>query len=144
MFSMFAYTGNGVGGIENSFRDEMLAFSDDARIYIKEVPDFLKDSQVVRTAKSDSAYWANDYIVATAGRDLDLYVAHDRNAPVPVWLKEYKKTGDKVKLNRGTLLLYTKRLAKDESLRIPGNADQAKGKKSNLNMILFCNPAAEK
>ena len=144
MFSMFAYTGNGLGGIENSFSAEMLAFSDDARIFIKEIPDFLKDSQVIRTAKGDSAYWANDYIVATAGQELDLYVAHDRKAPVPEWLKEYKKTGDKVKLNRGTLLLYTKRLAKDESLRIPGNADQGKGKKSNLNMILFCKPVADK
>ncbi len=144
MFSMFAYTGNGLGGIENSFSAEMLAFSDDARIFIKEIPEFLKDSQVIRTAKGDSAYWANDYIVATAGQELDLYVAHDRKAPVPEWLKEYKKTGDKVKLNRGTLLLYTKRLAKDESLRIPGNADQGKGKKSNLNMILFCKPVADK
>ena len=144
MFSMFAYTGNGVGGMENSFREEMLAFSDDARIYIKELPEFLKDSQVIRTAKIDSAYWANDYIVATAGRELDLYVAHDPRTPVPGWLKEYKKTGDKVKLNRGKLVLYKKRLAKDENLRIPGSADQARGKKTNLNMILFCKPVIEK
>jgi beta-galactosidase len=130
--------------MENPFRPEMLAFSDDARIFIKEIPDFLKDSRVIWTAKADSAYWANDYIVATAGQEMDLFVAHDRKTAAPEWLKEYKKTKDKVKLNRGTMLLYTKRLAKDESLRIPGSAAQGKGKKTSLNMILFCKPVSEK
>ena len=127
-----------------SYQHEMLPYSDEARIYIKEVPNYLKDSQVIRTAKNDSAYWANDYIVATAGRDLEFFVAHDPKAPLPSWLREYRKTGDEVQLNRGTLQLYTKRLTKSESLQIPGNADQAKGRESHLNMILFCKPVAEK
>jgi beta-galactosidase len=140
MFSMFAYTGTGAGGMEAPFRDEMLPYSDDARIYIKEVPEFLRDSRVVRTADSDSTYWAADYIVATAGKDLELYVAHDPKVPLPTWLKDFRKTGDKVSLNRGTLVLYQKRLSKDEGLRIPGNADQGKGVPRSRNIILFTKP----
>lgn len=140
MFSMFAYTGTGVGGLEAPYRHEMPPYSDEARIYIAEVPDYLSDSHVIRTAKNDSAYWAADYIVATADQALDLYVAHDAKAPVPGWLGGYKKTGDRVKLNRGTLLVYKKRLARNEEIRITGNADQGEGKSSHLNMILFCKP----
>ena len=142
MFSMFAYTGTGAGGLEDTYQHEMLAYSDDARINIAEVPDYLKDSQVIRTALGDSSYWAADYIVATAGRDLDIYVAHDPKVPTPDWLKEYEKTDDKVKLNRGPLQLYKKHLSKDEGLRITGNADQGKSKKRSWNIILFCKPAA--
>lgn len=144
LFSMFAYTGNGPGGMEDAWQHEMLAYSDDAVVHIAEVPDYLKDSQVIRTAKEDTAYWANDYIVATAGEDLELYVAHDPKVPLPQWLKDYEKTGDKVKLNRGVLDLYKTRLAKDEGLQISGNADQGKSKKRSFNIILFCKPAAEK
>jgi hypothetical protein len=53
------------------------------REFIKEVPEFLKDSTVIRTAKADAGYWAADYIQATAGKELDLYVAHDQKAEVP-------------------------------------------------------------
>ncbi|MFG0253869.1 MAG: sugar-binding domain-containing protein [Rhodopirellula sp. JB053] len=140
MFSMFAYTGDGVGGMETAFREEMIPYSDEARIYIKEAPKYLHDSTVIRTAKNDSDYWANDYIVATAGRELDFYVAHDVKAPVPSWLSSYEKLGDRVKLNRGTLDLYVKRLVKDEAIKISGNADQSLGKSSHLNLILFCKP----
>ena len=142
MFSMFAYTGIGAGGMEDPYRDEMLAYSDDARVFIQEIPEYLRDSRVVRTAQSDSAYWAADYIVATAGKDLDLYVARDPKVPVPTWLKDFRKTGDKVKLNRGTMLLYQKRLSKDEGLRIPGNADQGKAVPRSRNIILFSKSAA--
>lgn len=130
--------------MEDAWQHEMLAYSDDAVVHIAEVPDYLKDSQVIRTAKEDTAYWANDYIVATAGEDLELYVAHDPKVPLPQWLKDYEKTGDKVKLNRGVLDLYKTRLAKDEGLQISGNADQGKSKKRSFNIILFCKPAAEK
>jgi beta-galactosidase len=143
MFSMFAYTGTGPGGMEDPWQHEMLAYSDDARINIAEVPDYLKDSRVIRTALGDHAYWAADYIVATAGQDLDLYVAHDPKVPLPEWLEDYQKTGDVVKLNRGKMQLYTKRLAKDEGLRIPGNADQGKAKKRSWNIILFSKPVSE-
>lgn len=142
MFSTFAYTGDGVGGMEDPLSNEMLAYSDDARILVKSVPEMLDGTRVIRTANGDSAYWANDYIVATAAKDLDFFVAHDPKVPTPDWLKEYTKTGEKVALNRGSLTLYKKRLAKDESLRIPGNADQGKGRKSAWNMILFCKPAS--
>lgn len=142
-FSMFTYTGTGSGGNELSFSPEMLAFTDDARIFIKEVPDFLTDSTVVRTAKSDAGYWAADYIAATAGKEMDLYVAHDQKAPLPQWLKSFRKMKDKVRLNRGTMNVFTKRLKVDEALRISGNVDQGK-KTPKLNLILFCKPAAGK
>ncbi|EMI57278.1 glycoside hydrolase family 2 sugar binding protein [Rhodopirellula sallentina SM41] len=142
MFSMFAYTGEGAGGQETQYQHEMLPYSDEARIYIKEAPSYLHESRVIRTAKNDSDYWANDYIVASAAREMEFFVAHDVKAPVPEWLSSYRKTGDKVKLNRGTLALYVKRLAKDEAIKISGNADQAKGKGSHLNMILFCKPVS--
>ena len=138
-FSMFAYTGTGLGGQEVPFSPEMLAFSDDARVFIKEVPEFLKDSTVIRTAKADAGYWAADYIQATAGKELDLYVAHDQKAKVPEWLQSFKKTKDKVRLNRGTMKVYMKRMKAEEALRISGNVDQGK-KAPRLNLILFCKP----
>jgi beta-galactosidase len=143
MFSMFAYTGTGLGGLEDEYRQEMLAFTDDARIFIKEVPQHLRDSVVIRTAKSDAAYWAADYIVATAAKELDLYVARDSKLPEPEWLKAFRKTDDTVTLNRGKLAVHTKRLAQGESLRISGNIDQAAAKRARLNMILFCKPIHE-
>ena len=117
----------------------MLAFTDDARVFIKEVPEYLNDSTVIRTAKSDAGYWAADYIQATAGKELDLYVAHDQKAEVPEWLKSFKKIKDKVKLNRGTMKVYMKRMKADQALRISGNVDQGK-KAPRLNLILFCKP----
>lgn len=145
MFSTFAYTGNGVGDEETPIQFEMLAYSDDARIYIKSVPTSLEGTQVIRTASADAAYWANDYIVATAAREIELFVAHSPKVPTPTWLEEeYEKTDDKVQLSLGgSLTLYKRRLAKDESLRIPGNADQGKGKKGSQNIILFCKPVSQ-
>lgn len=144
MFSTFAYTGTGFGGTEDPIAEEMLAYTDDARIYIQSPPSVLDGSTVIRTAMADSAYWANDYIVATANRSLDLYVAHSPKVPTPPWLSgEYEKIDAKVKLSQGgSLDLYKKRLAKDESLRIPGNADQGKGNKRLPNIVLFAKPAS--
>lgn len=141
LFSTFAYTGNGVGGAEVPFSSEMLAYTDDARIFIQSVPSTHEGMIVIRTASADSAYWANDYIVATAAKPMQFYVAHDPKVPTPEWLGEYQKTNQKVTLNRGGgLVLYTKKLAKDESLRIPGNAPQGKGRKTSNNLILFAKP----
>ncbi len=142
MFSTFAYTGVGTGGMQNPLSPEMLAYSDDARIFLKTIPDILNETFVIRTASLDAAYWANDYIVATAARDIDFFVAHDPKVPMPGWLKEYQKLDATLLLNRGKLKLYKKRLKKDEVLRIPGNADQGKGIKRSKNIIMFCRPAA--
>ncbi len=137
MFSTFAYTGNGAGGVEDIPKVNALAYSDDALLYLKKIPKSLAGARIIRTANGDRNYWANDYIVATAARDLDLYVAHDSKAPLPKWLKSYRKTGDRVVVNGRTLRLFVKRLKKDQSLRIPGNVDQGQKAGSALNLILF-------
>lgn len=140
MFSGLAYTGNGAGGVEDVAKNGALAYSDDALLYLEELPASLANARVIRTAKADSNYWANDYIVGTANRDLDLYIAHDKKVPLPKWLKSYKKTGESIKVNGRPLPLYVKRFKKDDSLRISGNTERGKVIQNALNMILFAAP----
>jgi beta-galactosidase len=142
-FSTFVYTGDGVGGGEDRLVPRVLAYSDDALLYLDSLPKSLADARLIRTANRDHTYWANDYIVATAARDLEVFVAHDTQVPAPDWLNSYRKTGDVVRVSGQQLPLYAKRLAKGESLRISGNAEQGQGVSSALNMILFCRPLTD-
>ncbi len=142
LFSTFAYTGNGAGGLEDKPVDGSLAYSDDALLYLKPLPPSLKGVHLIRTANKDNTYWANDYIVATAARDLDVFVAHDPKVPLPGWLKEYRPMKEKVKVNERALSLYQITLKKDAVLRIPGNADQGKEVKTGLNLMILARPAA--
>jgi beta-galactosidase len=140
IFSSLAYTGDGAGGMEEPLELGMLAYSDDAIQCITEFSESLEGARVIRTAKSDSSYWASDYIVGSAARDVDIFVAHDPKVPVPGWLKEYKKTKDRLKVNGRALVLYTIRIKEGEGLCITGNADQRKNVKSALNLILIGRP----
>ncbi len=158
LFSSYAYTGDGQGDNDVPLASVALAYTDDALNYLEKVPDFLRkpETRAYRTALRDTEYWANDYIVGTAARDLTLYVAHDERLPAPQWLKEYKKLKDSVVINGVPLRLYAKPFAKDEVLRISGNLDQAKDKpgsrksddahvpqpqgRAKLNFILFAQP----
>ena len=141
-FSTFAYTGNGPGGLETPLTPDILAYSDDAVLYLLSYPESLAGARIIRTANSDRAYWANDYIVATAARDLDVFIAHDPKVPLPGWLKDYQPVEGKVKVNDASLSLYKLRLKKDDVLRVPGNADQGQAVKSGLNLIIFARTSA--
>ncbi|MCP5532121.1 MAG: glycoside hydrolase family 2 protein [Akkermansiaceae bacterium] len=143
LFSTFAYTGNGPGGLEAPLSPDMLAYSDDAVNYLTTYPDALTGSRLIRTALKDRGYWANDYIVATAARELDLFIAHDPTVPTPEWLDSFRPVKGTVKVNQRQLPLRTKRLRKGEVLRIPGNADQGQAVKTGLNFILFARPSGE-
>ena len=140
LFSTLAYTGNGVVGPEDKLAVGVLAYTDDAVRYLEAVPASLKGARLIRTSNADRNYWANDYIVATAARDLDLFVAHDGAAPRPKWLQDYRLTSDFVKVNGRKLALYQRRLKQDEKLQIPGNVDQGQNVGSALNFILFVRP----
>jgi beta-galactosidase len=142
LFSTFAYTGEGAGGVEDKLQQGALAYSDDALLYLDSVPASLQGARLIRTANSDRKYWANDYIVATAARDLDLFVAHDSAAPKPVWLLDYQTTNDYVKVAGRKLALYHRRLKQDEKLHISGNADQGQNVGAALNFILFARQVA--
>ena len=85
-----------------------------------------------------------DYIVATAARDLDLFIARDPKAPSPGWLREYRPAGGKVVVNGRKLSLHVRRLKKDDVLRIPGNTDQGVAiPNSGLNLIVLARPAGQ-
>lgn len=140
MFSTFAYTGNGAGGLEDELSPGMLAYTDDALLYLNSFPESLVGTRVVRTANSDQGYWANDYIVATAGRDLEVIIAHDPKGPMPGWLNYYQAAKGSVKINGHTLSLHTHQLKNGDVLRIPGNADQGMAVKKRRNLIIFARP----
>ncbi len=141
LFATFAYTGDGVGGAEERLAAGVLAYSDDAVIYLESVPKSLAGARLIRTANRDRKYWANDYIVATAARDLDLFVAHDDDAPRPAWLKDFKPSGDVVRVKGKKLTLLVQQLKQGAPLRIPGNVDQGQNAGTALNFILFARPA---
>jgi beta-galactosidase len=141
LFATFAYTGEGAGGAEDKLAANILAYTDDAIIYLETVPKSLRGARIIRTANRDRNYWANDYIVATAARDLELFVAHDAAAPQPGWLKSFSPTGDAVKVKGRSLKLYSQPLLAGASLRISGNVDQGKNVGAALNFILFARPA---
>jgi beta-galactosidase len=140
LFSSFAYTGSGSGGMPDKLASGVLAYSDDAVRYLDFVPNLLKGARLIRTANNDRKYWANDYIVATAARDLDFFVAHDDAAPLPKWLQDFRATRDFVEVNGRKLALYQRLLKQDESLQISGNVDQGQNVGSALNFILFARP----
>lgn len=155
LFTTFAYTGVGGGGPEEQFNAGELAYTDDALRYLDFVPPSLVGSRIIRTANKDRKYWANDYIVATVGRDLDLYVAHDATAPRPAWLNHFKPCGESVvvkerryttagepiKAEGRKLTLYVRRLKQGDQIKISGNLDQGASAGSALNLILFARPA---
>ncbi|MEX0332362.1 MAG: glycoside hydrolase family 2 protein [Puniceicoccaceae bacterium] len=142
-FSTFAYTGDGAGGVEERLYVKALAYSDDALLYIDAIPPSLEGARLIRTANRDRAYWANDYIVATAGKALDLFVAHDANLERPGWLSDYQPTGEAVPVNGRPMTLFVRRMEKDEDLRISGNADQGVPTGDALNFILFSRALTE-
>ncbi|MEY4386126.1 MAG: hypothetical protein RLY20_1409 [Verrucomicrobiota bacterium] len=137
LFSMFAYTGDGAGGMQDEAAEGILAYSDDALRYLDSLPAVLNGARLIRTANNDRKYWANDYIVATVARELDLFVAHDDRVPRPKWLQEYKSTSDFVEVNGRKLSVFQRRLKQDEKLQISGNVDQGQVADSVLNFILF-------
>ena len=137
LFSTYAYTGDGIGDTEAPIESATLAYTDYALHYLDEVPAVLQGSRILRTALKDSAYWANDYIVAQAARALDVYVAHDERAPVPTWLGDYRPLEERLVVSGHPMRLYVRSLAAGENLRISGNADQGKGNSKLLNLILF-------
>jgi beta-galactosidase len=140
LFSTFAYTGEGVGGTEDKLAEGVLAYSDDALLYLDAVPRSLEGARLIRTANRDRKYWANDYIVATAARELDIFVAHDAAAPRPQWLNDFQPTGDSVEVKARKLSLFVQRLKQGASIRISGNVDQGRNPSTALNFILFARP----
>jgi beta-galactosidase len=143
LFSTFAYTGEGVGGAPERLAAGVLAYSDEALLYLDFVPPTLDQASLIRTANSDRSYWANDYIVATAARELDLFVAHDDTAPRPEWLKKYRSSGSFVKVSGRKLSLLVQRFRAGETIRISGNVDQGKNPGKAYNLILFARPVAQ-
>ena len=140
LFATLAYTGDGAGGTEDKLATGVLAYSDDALLYLDAVPDSLQGARLIRTANRDRKYWANDYIVATAARDLDLFVAHDAAAPRPQWLKNFRPNGDSVAVKERQLTLFVQRLKQGASIRISGNVDQGRNVGAAHNLILFARP----
>lgn len=142
LLSSYAYTGDGPGDAEVPLEGASLAYTDNALNYLDELPASLRapGTRILRTALKDRAYWANDYIVGSAGRALTLYVAHDERVPAPTWLGDYRQLEEFVRIEGKKLRLYARPLAKDEAFRISGNADQAKGRADTLNLILFVQP----
>ncbi len=140
-FSTFAYTGQGVGGAEERLYVEALAYSDDALLYLDSLPAILDGARLLRTANQDRSYWANDYIVATAGRDLEFFVAHEKGLPVPQWLSSYADTGAVVTVNGKPFALYSKQLKKDDEIRISGNVDQGQTVGAATNLVMFSKSA---
>jgi beta-galactosidase len=140
LFAMFAYTGDGVGGQDDQLVPGTLAYSDEALLYLDVVPESLKGARLIRTANLDRNYWANDYIVATAARDLFFFVAHDDEAARPKWLREFKSNGDAVHVNGRKLTLFTRELKGGDQIRISGNLDQGQKGGRALNLILFARP----
>ncbi len=141
LFATFAYTGEGDGGGEVPLARNILAYSDDALLYLERVPEMLEGAHLMRTAAVDRAYWANDYLVATAACELDVFVAHDPIAPRPTWLDDYRDTGEQVVVKDHSLRLFTRRLKKDDVLRIPGNVDQGAQPGKAFNFLLFARTA---
>jgi beta-galactosidase len=139
LLSTYAYTGDGIGDAEAPLEGATLAYTDNALNYLDELPARLRvpGTRILRTALKDAAYWANDYIVGSASRDLTLYVAHDERVPVPAWLRDYRRLDEFVIVDGKKLRLHARPLAKDEPFRISGNADQTQGKADTLNLILF-------
>jgi beta-galactosidase len=141
VFATFAYTGEGAGGAEDKLAANILAYTDDATIYLETVPKSLRGAVIIRTANKDRDYWANDYIVGTAARDLELFVAHDPAAPLPGWLREFRPTGDGVQVKGRSLKLFAQPLKAGASFRISGNVDQGDPVGTALNFILFAWPS---
>ena len=142
LFSTFAYTGEGVGGEEGKLAAGVLAYTDDALLYLDRIPDCLAGASLIRTANADRNYWANDYIVATTASDLDLFVAHDSDAPLPAWLRDFRRQDEFVEVKGRKLTLYQKFLASATRLRIPGNVDRGQAAGNGYNLILFARPVS--
>ena len=142
LFSTFAYTGEGAGGDEDKLAAGVLAYTDDALLYLDRIPDSLAGASLIRTANADRNYWANDYIVATTASDLDLFVAHDSDAPLPVWLRDFRRQDEFVEVKGRKLTLYQKFLTSETRLRIPGNVDRGQAAGNRYNLILFARPVS--
>ena len=56
LFSTFAYTGDGAGGVEDKLAEGVLAYSDDALLYLDSVPKSLEGARLIRTANEDRKY----------------------------------------------------------------------------------------
>ncbi|MEY4386345.1 MAG: hypothetical protein RLY20_1628, partial [Verrucomicrobiota bacterium] len=137
LFSTFSYTGEGAGGGEDKLAAGVLAYTDDALLYLDQIPDCLAGASLIRTANADRNYWANDYIVAISACELDLFVAHDNVAPRPEWLAGFRPHAGAVEVNGHKLSLFVQRLKSGSSIQISGNQDRAQVAGKAYNLILF-------
>ena len=123
LFTKFSYTGDGKAVLRTNMHWGKKSHTDLEHNYTH-LPRYLNGSEYVRTPNSDKKYWARDQLQFIAGQKMHIYVLHDDRVPRPEFLlKDYKDTGDDVKLDKAVMSVFHRIAEAGESIIMAGNSD---------------------
>lgn len=88
------------------------------------LPSYLLGGEYIQLPNDDKTYVALDLITFTAGKNLNVYVAHDDRLVRPGWLTaDYTDTGDNITINGTASSLYKRTVSSSVMLTLGGNQD---------------------
>jgi beta-galactosidase len=109
------------------------AYNDSSAVF-GQLPNYLVNGDFIYAPNSDTNYAADDFIKFIAGRDINVYVAHDdRITTKPAWLtvedlmedgiskRGFMKTGDKISIGSETYSVYGIQMYKGEGITLGSN-----------------------
>ncbi|MDW5288115.1 glycoside hydrolase family 2 protein [Formosa sp. PL04] len=136
LFSKFSYTGDAKAMLRTTMDWGKKAYTDLEYNYTV-IPGYLRGAEYIRTPDSDKRYWARDQLQFIAGVDMDIYVGHDDRVSRPDFLlKDYKDTGDDVKLGGVTMSLFKRTAKAGESIIMAGNSDGDAPKECRMYIVI--------
>lgn len=92
------------------------------------LPESIVGADWIPTGEADRSYSAVDLIEVSALAEAEVTVAFDQSLSVPDWLsRDFKKTDASFRLGGSILQLYTRRVARDESITLGSNGQNTQG-----------------
>ena len=142
-----AYARNPAAQDEYAYNDWNKRIDAEERLSLKfgKLPLYLINSDYIYAPNDDADSQSLDFIRFNAGRDINVYVAHDdRILEKPTWLtnerlvselKGFIPTGDKIKIGNYTYSVYCVQVDKGESINLGSNKENPNDR-GNL-MVVF-------
>lgn len=129
----FSYSGTRLSLPVKSNAEDGLQLYVDRDDYIEEIAEFMRGADYIQTADDERLYEAVDLMDFSVSESGTLYICHDDRLPLPGWMKPYekletqligqKKTQSALELKDARLVLYGRKLEKNESVTLGSNRE---------------------
>ena len=129
----FSYSGTRLSLPVMSNAEDGMQLYVDRDDYIEEISEFMRGADYIQTADEERLYQAVDLMDFTVSEAGTLFIAHDDRLPLPAWMQGYeqfaaglvgqKKAQDALHLKDARLVLYGRKLERNESVTLGSNRE---------------------